>query len=279
MGVAQQDKKNVLIIGISSDIGRNLAKQYIADGHCVIGTYRSNDFLKTMKSSSQLTLLQCDISDPESIKIFCNKYRALSLPWDILISSVGTLEPIGRFFNTDFDEWEKSVMVNSTSQLRLLHGIYPERRMGKISQVIFFAGGGTNGPFRNYSAYCIAKIALIKMCELLDDETEDLNICAIGTGFVRTKIHQQTLENAEQAESNYKKTVDFLSSKNEGTSMNDIYQCINWCTSQEKSVISGRNFAIVHDPWNKENRSFAAWLQEDNNRFKLRRFGNEHYSK
>lgn len=274
-----QSRKNILIIGISSDIGINLAQQYLADGHCVIGTYRSNDFLKTLPSNSELKLLQCDINNPESIKIFCHKYRALALPWDILISSVGTLEPIGRFFNSDFDDWEKSVMTNSTSQLRLLHGIYPERRMGEISQVIFFAGGGTNGPFRNYSAYCIAKIALIKMCELLDDETDDLNICAIGTGFVRTKIHQQTLKNPDNAGNNYNKTMDFLNSKDEGTSMSEIYQCINWCISQGKSIAGGRNFAIVHDPWGKEDSSFADWLQEDTNRFKLRRLGNEHYNK
>ena len=30
----------------------------------------------------------------------------------------------------------------------------------------YSAGGGTNNPFTNYSAYCVSKIALIKMCEL-----------------------------------------------------------------------------------------------------------------
>jgi len=271
-------RKNVLIIGISSDIGKNLAQQYIADGHCVIGTYRNQDFIKNIPGSSEHKLLQCDISDTESIKSFCNNYQELSLPWDVLISCVGTLEPIGRFFNSDFDDWEKSVMTNSTSQLRVLHGIYPQRRKGEVSSVIFFAGGGTNGPFRNYSAYCIAKIALIKMCELLDDETDDLNICAIGTGFVRTKIHQQTLANAEAAGKNYEKTREFLKSINNGTSMSDIYRCINWCVSHDKSIVGGRNFSIVHDPWNMVNIPFKEWLQKDENHFKLRRFGNEHYT-
>ncbi len=53
------------------------------------------------------------------------------------------------------------------------------------------AGGGTNNPFTNYSAYCVAKIALIKMTELLDDEEKKLNIFIIGPGFVRTRIHRK----------------------------------------------------------------------------------------
>ena len=49
------------------------------------------------------------------------------------------------------------------------------------------------GPFDNYSAYCVGKLLLIKMTELLDSECPDLQVSIIGTGWVNTKIHRQTL--------------------------------------------------------------------------------------
>ena len=50
------------------------------------------------------------------------------------------------------------------------------------------AGGGTNNPFTNYSAYCVSKIALIKMCELIDDEYKNLNVFIIGPGLLKPKL-------------------------------------------------------------------------------------------
>ena len=57
----------------------------------------------------------------------------------------------------------RSVVVNSTAQLRVLHAIWPCRQPGP--DIMLMAGGGTNNPFPNYSAYCVSKIMLIKMCE------------------------------------------------------------------------------------------------------------------
>ena len=107
------------------------------------------------------------------------EYAALDQPWNLFVSAAGTMEPIAPFFSADFDVWEQSVTVNSTAQLRVLHGLWPQRSRDPVD-VMLMAGGGTNNPFTNYSAYCVSKIALIKMCELLDDEEDDLNIFIIG---------------------------------------------------------------------------------------------------
>jgi NAD(P)-dependent dehydrogenase (short-subunit alcohol dehydrogenase family) len=165
-------------------------------------------------------------------------------------------------------------MINSTAQLRFLHKIYPLRVIGKFCQVAFFAGGGTNSPFTNYSAYCAAKIMLIKMCELLDDENDNLNVFIIGPGWVKTKIHAQTLRSHFGAGSNYRMTKEFLKSNNQGTDYLDIYNCINWCINQGASVAGGRNFSVVHDAWQEKSEFLAQQLRADSSKFKLRRFKN-----
>jgi NAD(P)-dependent dehydrogenase (short-subunit alcohol dehydrogenase family) len=143
-----------------------------------------------------------------------------------------------------------------------------------MSHVVFFAGGGTNNPFPSYSAYCVGKIALIKMCELLDDENPDLNVFILGTGWVRTKIHEQTLEAGALAGANLQKTRSFMDQGIQGTSHADIAAMIRWGIEQGRPVAGGRNFSVVHDAWNRDGPGLAAALSSDADKFKLRRHGN-----
>lgn len=267
-------QQTIFILGASSDIGRALAEKYLEAGWRVAGTYRNAAALADMSDRPNLYLYPCDITNPASIVAATGQFFEQVGVWDTFVSSIGTEEPIGRFFDCDVDAWESSVITNSTAQLRVLHQLYNFRQQGKTCNVVFFAGGGTNNPFRNYSAYCVSKIMLIKMCELLDDENDDLNVFIIGPGFVRTKIHQQTLDNPVAAGQNYERTLEFLQAENPGTSIDEIYDCINWCITQGKDVAGGRNFSVVHDPWRQGGRPLAEQLHGDPNKFKLRRFRN-----
>lgn len=267
--------ETVFILGISSDIGKSLAERYLRRGSTVVGTYRNPQNVVDLADGPRRHLLSCDVADKASVVALTRYYHTLGLQWSTFISCVGTEEPIGNFFACDFDAWEQSVIVNSMAQLRVLHTLYPFRRQGQVSHVVFFAGGGTNNPFTNYSAYCASKILLIKMCELLDDENKDLNVFVIGPGWVRTKIHKQTLDHPAGARQNYQRTIEFLRSEAPGTSYDDIYDCINWCIAQGRDVAGGRNFSVVHDPWRQGGEPLAEQLRGDPDMFKLRRFGNK----
>lgn len=266
--------ESVFILSAGSDIGRELAERYLAAGHQVAGTYRSERSVAELEPHPNLHLFKCDLADPPSIRAALSAFREEVGVWDTFISSAGTEEPIGPFFECDFDEWEQSVIVNASAQLRVLHGLYPLRRPGKLNHAMFFAGGGTNNPFRNYSAYCISKIFLIKVCELLDDENDDLNVFIVGPGFVRTKIHRQTLCRPQLAGPNYEKTRAWVESDEPGTSFDDIYECIEWCKALGKRGAGGRNFSIVHDQWRDGGAALTEALLQDTDKFKLRRHGN-----
>lgn len=253
------EKGCVFILSVSSDIGHALALEYFNDGYEVIGTYRNRESVIDLIKQPRIQLLYCDIVSPESIRSMITAYRALSKPWDIFISSVGTLEPIRPFFSADFSEWEKATNVNSLAQLRMLHNLWPYRHQGQVCHVAFFAGGGTNNSFLNHSAYAASKVFLIKMCELLDDENQDMNVFIVGPGFIPTKIH---------------KDIDFLRSGRPQASYKDIYNCIDWCVAKGKNIAGGRNFSVVHDSWRKD-ALLVEQLQRDRNKFKLRRFRNE----
>jgi len=267
--MAGANPRTVFILGGSADIGRALAERYLAAGCTVALTYRARRSVSDLEGRPNLAMIECDVGSSASIEKAVREFAGLGWQWDLFLSSVGTMEPIGPFFDTAFGEWERSLSINALGQLHVLHGLYPLRRRGATAHVMFFAGGGTNNPFTNYSAYAASKILLIKMAELLDDEAPDLNIFVVGPGYVRTKIHEETLRNAERAGRNLEKTQDFL--KGAGTSYDDIFGCIEWCSAQGRPVAGGRNFSVVHDPWRNGGAALAAALANDNDLYKLRR--------
>lgn len=271
--MSAQDR-TVFIAAISSDIGRELALLYRVRGWSVIGTYRDEAGIGALRSDSGIALVACDIAQPESIKRAVEAVARLANPWDLFISAVGQLAPIGRFFDVDVDTWSNSAAVNAIAQLRLLHGLYPLRRKRDPARVAFLVGGGINGPFNGYSAYCLGKITLVKVCELLDAEYDDIHAVAIGTGWVNTKIHHQTLDAGERAGDNYRRTRDFVSSGQPGTTYGEIFDCIEWCFAQDRAITGGRNFSVVHDQWRNGGEALKGALAADRNKFKLRRSGN-----
>ena len=263
-----------IIIAASSDIGSAMARRWRKKGWNVFGTYRTKSYTTYELSEIGVEFIQCDLSDNSSVQKACLELRNLCPLWDNLILSAGSQEPIGLFMNCNFDDWADSIQVNFTNQLRIVRGLLPNRNTNNILGpcVLFFAGGGTNNATVNYSAYTISKIALIKICELLDAEISDTRFVIVGPGWVKTKMHEATINAGIRAGENYERTKYKLSS-NECTSMNEVLDCCDCLIHSPRDVVSGRNFSVVFDMWGREKLSRE--LIKDLNMYKLRRHGND----
>jgi len=261
------------IIGVGSDIGRELAARFLADGWTVWGTARTAAAVAGLDAG--IAAVPCDLPDRNAVASCIEAYGRTGASWDILVIAVGTEEPIGRFLDCDADAWERGIEVNALSPLRLVRGLHPFRRPGGAASVAFFAGAGTNNAAPAYSAYCASKIMLMKMCELLDAESDDTSYFIVGPGIVRTKIHEQTLAAPDRSGANYDKVIHFLASADPGTSHDDIYACLRWCAAAGKAAIGGRNIALVHDAWRGGGATLLGALTADPNLYKLRRSGND----
>jgi NAD(P)-dependent dehydrogenase (short-subunit alcohol dehydrogenase family) len=262
------ERARVVVISASSDIGAHLARSFAARGCEVAGTYRQRAASADQLEAEGVSLYPLDIASQADTSRFAAALREKGFRWNVLISAAGLLSPIGKFFDVDFEEWRRSVAVNSTDQLRALHALYPLRDASAPAKAVFFAGGGTNGPFDNYSAYCLGKIQLIKMTELLDSECPDLQVSIIGTGWVNTKIHRQTLEAGAAAGGNLGRTREFLE-QDGGTTLQGVAECVEWCLASARKAVGGRNIALAHDPWRES--ALAGRLEADPDLYKLRR--------
>lgn len=264
---------NALILSISSDIGHALSQAWIQKGWQLAGTYRTlSPIVKTLQEQGCL-LAKCQLTDATSIVAAVDLFKTQRFLWDVCVVAPGQLSPVGRFEHIDFDEWENSIKTNFLGPLRCVHSLLSLRRKhfdGVFSPiVIFFAGAGTNGPAPCYSSYAVSKIALIKMCELLDAEIPDVRFVIVGPGWVHTKIHQETIAAGPLAEKNYETTCQKLVGE-ECTPMDKVIDCIDWLIETQSHAIKGRNFSVVHDPWGKQELEEA--LIKNPNMYKLRRY-------
>ena len=258
-----------VVIGLGSDIGRELAARFAADGWTVKGTYRS------ARPAEGYDATQCDLAAPQSVAAAQGWLAEHCAGWQTVVVAAGTEDPIGPFWDCDEDDWDRGVQINTLAPLRLVRALYPHRAREAAPAIAFFSGSGTNNAAPAYSAYAASKLMLIKMCELLDAESGDTSFFIIGPGIVRTKIHGETLRAQARAGANLRRVEEFLRSAEPGTSHDDIYACLHWCMAAGKKAVGGRNISLAYDAWRESGSELAQWLAADQNRYKLRRFGNE----
>lgn len=262
-----------IVVGASSDIGLAVVRDWLGRGISVTGTYRTSSAALDAVAHDLAGLIHCDFASRDSMNALLSKLREReSSVWDYLLVCPGTMEPVGPFSQIDIDHWSACFEINFMATMRIVHGLLPLRRQGcEPPLVLLFAGGGTNSAPLSFSAYTAAKIALIKSIELLDAEMPDVRFTILGPGWVRTKIHEETLHAEHMAESAAIETRRRLMS-DDFNPISRVVDCVAWAMQAPKEIIGGRNFSVVHDLWGRP--ELTERLMADANMYKLRRSGN-----
>ncbi len=253
------------IAGIDSAIGRQIATDLSHSNWRVLGSTRRQASLIDNHN------FYCDFSSDGSVDDCITRLAAESLQIDMLILCVGVLDPIGALGDIDFDDWERGFKVNAINPLRFIHGMFSKCLLKENAMVLTFAGGGVNSAPTNYSSYTISKIALTKSMEILAAEYPTRKFVSLGTGWINSPIHNQTLAAGAEAGKN----LDELNRRIETHDfqpIESISEFIFWVFQQNAAAISGRNFSLASDSWGNE--KLISELLGDFDKYKLRRSGN-----
>ena len=258
-------------MGASSDIGLALVHNWLLRSIEIIGSYRTNSPSLEIIRTKFYALEKCDFSDPASIKDFVKTIADHEFKWDYLVICPGTMEPLGNFESVDIEKWCAGFEVNFLATMRVIHGLLPLRAQNGCPLVLLFTGGGTNSAPVAISAYTSAKIAMIKAVELLNAEVLDVRFTILGPGWVKTKIHSETLRAVAVVPTNAAETTRRLKD-NDFNPMSRVVDCVDWVMEASRDLVGGRNFSVVHDQWGTSNLELR--LLKDKELFKLRRTGN-----
>ena len=269
----EQDGLRAIVVGASSDIATELCIIWRSRNWHITGTFRNASRATDNLVSKGIDLIECDFIDLKSIDLASLWLMKHTGRWDILVLATGTMNPIGKFGEVNPDNWSASITANVLGPLRMLHDLLPFRlnTQNFVPTVVLFAGAGTNNAPTNYSAYVISKIAVMKMTELLAAEYPDTKFVIVGPGWVKTKIHNETLTQRDHAGENFHRTCDKIESE-DWTPVSDVVECLDWLFAADHAVVSGRNFSVASGEWRRP--ELPTLLMQDPNTYKLRRHGN-----
>jgi short-subunit dehydrogenase len=184
----------IWITGAGSGLGRELARQYAAEGHLVVATARTKQDLDVLAREGAdlpggIYPLACDVTDREAVKaLFQRIWAEVGIP-DKIILNAGTHIPTPL---SSFDqESHRSLMeVNYMGVVHCLGATLPlliERGRGQVAVVASLASY-RGLPYAG--AYGASKAALVNLAEALRPEMEQagLDLRLVCPGFVRTPL-------------------------------------------------------------------------------------------
>lgn len=184
----------VWITGASTGIGRELARQYSANGHHVIATARGAENLKTLAEASNelngsITPMPGDVCNAAKMQaIFAEVCEQIGTP-DLVVLNAGTHKPTSAT-NFVLEDHLRIMDINFNGVLNGLNACLPamlDRGIGQIAVVSSVAG------YRGLpraGAYGASKAGLINLCESMQPELRaaGIDLRVVCPGFIKTPL-------------------------------------------------------------------------------------------
>lgn len=185
---------NIWIIGASAGIGRQIAIDYLNQGHNVAISSRNEDSLKQIPSQAnarneKALILPLDVLDESAIKDSFDQIIAKWQKIDLFIYSSGIYEPM-TIDNIDTQHAKKTINVNLTAIFDFLGLVIPHMKKNGSGQIGLIASvAGYVGLPKSY-AYGASKAAIINLAQGLhgDLQRANIDISVINPGFVKTRL-------------------------------------------------------------------------------------------
>ena len=191
----ENNRKTVLITGVSKGIGKSLTKKMLAENYFVIGTNREGKHKEF--EDENFYPLALDLTNPENIekaqKTIAENFQHI----DILINNagvgpdLGSQEPERKSFSETFEVNVSGTVFFTECLIKLI----PEN--GKIINISSRMGSMDECETSDSIAYCMSKSALNMYTKILTNRLKGkVKVASVHPGWVKTTIRESNLINA-----------------------------------------------------------------------------------
>ncbi|MFE4018993.1 oxidoreductase [Streptomyces sp. NPDC059101] len=200
------DKRNWLITGVSTGLGRALAQAALAAGHTVVGTVRSEQDLQAFEElepgHAHGRIL--DVTDDGAVSGVVAEVEQSVGPLDVVVANAGYgLE--GTFEETPLAEVRRQFEVNVFGAVAILQAALPHMRRRRRGHLMAVTSMGGLMAVPGMSAYCGSKFALEGILEALGKEVAQfgIHVTAIEPGSFRTDWAGRSMTRAARTIDDY----------------------------------------------------------------------------
>ena len=118
MSTPQQVRRVAVVTGAGSGIGREVARQMLADGYRVALAGRREAQLKeTVDGSPDALVVPCDVTRPDDVE---RLFEAARQQWgrvDVLFNNAGVFGPAASVDEISLEDWNATLAVNLTGSM------------------------------------------------------------------------------------------------------------------------------------------------------------------
>ena len=228
---------SILITGTNRGIGLEFVKHYLKNNEKVIATCRNKDSAKDLfklkNMTNDLTLVELDVSSPNSINEFASKINGQ--PIDTFINNAGVFGPRNNEFgNFNAKEWLNVFNINTVAPLLITQKILKNLRLGKNKKLVFISskvGSIEENTGGGMYVYRSSKTALNQVIKSLSIDFKDENFiaAALHPGWVQTDMGgPNALIDTKTSVKGMAKVIDSLVLINSGRFYNYDGSSIPW---------------------------------------------------
>ena len=177
--MANLEGKVAVVTGAGRGIGRAIALCFARAGADIAICARSGDDLREVSTDIQAMGRNClvmafDISNPDEVRIFCDKIISEFGKVDILVNNAGAYLERGAFIDSDPELWWKTIEVNLRGPFLVCRHL--AGAMKNNAKIINLTSGKGFAAGANSSAYHVSKAALNMLTESLANELWEFGV-------------------------------------------------------------------------------------------------------
>ena len=247
-------------------IGRALARRLVARGNLVWGLARSDQSALASENKGTFRSTTCDVASWEAVEGAAREVKRVWAHVDGLITCAGIQGEIGRAVTADPSRWSATVRVNLDGTFHAIRAFYALlSHAPRRAKIVCFSGGGASKARSRFSAYGIAKTAVVRLVETIAEEEREaaLDINAVAPGAIYTRLTDEILKLGPSVvgENEFKEALKL---KEAGAStLERALDLVEWLLSADSDGISGRLLSAPWDPWQSLGKNAKAISASD----------------
>lgn len=223
--------KNILVTGAAQGIGRAIAELLQDGNHLYVIDKQETDFIKKLKETENFDFYLQDIADRNGLSSVIEKLK--DVQFDAVVNDAGEVY-LEKWDELKLDTWDRTLAVNVTAPLHLVHALRGNLRRG--ASVVNIAS--VDGMVAAYDtiAYAASKAALINLTKSLAAVLGEkgVRVNAIAPGWVETEMTKDTLPE----ESTY------MTPLKRNAQAADVANLVEFLVSDKSNFISGETIVV-----------------------------------
>ena len=178
-------KRQILVTGSSSGIGKAITEKMLANGIEVLGFARNHQ--KFRPNSPNYRPFEIDLTDSKKLNMLVKNIIIEFPTLDGLVSNAGFGE-FGGLETFSLPQIARFIDSNLTSHISITSLLLPHFKRKTKGDIIFIGSEASISGSRKGSLYCAAKFGLRGFSQSIRDECSDRNVrvSLINPGMVRT---------------------------------------------------------------------------------------------